>query len=90
VEDVIYAIPGVSQCAVIGMPHERWGEQVHAVIAMAPGADLTEEAVVAHCRAHIARYKCPRSVDLRAEPLPLSGANKINKPLLRKQLQTPD
>jgi len=90
VEDVIYAIPGVSQCAVIGMPHERWGEQVHAVIAMAPGADLTEETVVAHCRARIARYKCPRSVDLRTEPLPLSGANKINKPLLRKQLQTPD
>lgn len=89
VEDVICSLPGVSQCAVIGMPHPRWGEQVHAIIAMAPGADLTEEAVIAHCRSRIAGYKCPRSVDLRTEPLPLSGANKINKPLLRKSVQAP-
>lgn len=83
VEDVLYAFPGVSQCAVIGIPDERWGETVHAIIAAAPGADITEDALIDHCRTHIARYKCPRSIDLRSEPLPLSGANKINKPLLR-------
>lgn len=87
VEDVICQLPGVAQCAVIGRPHERWGEQVHAVISVRPGFDLTGEAVIAHCRARIAAYKCPRSVDLRSEPLPLSGANKVNKPLLRQQLR---
>lgn len=83
VEDVLYAFPGVSQCAVIGIPDARWGETVHAIIAVASGADVTEDALVAHCRSRIARYKCPRTIDLRTEPLPLSGANKINKPLLR-------
>ncbi len=83
VEDTIYAFPGVSQCAVIGIPDERWGEAVHAIVAPREGAAIDATALLAHCRERIARYKCPRSFDIRREPLPLSGANKINKPVLR-------
>ncbi len=83
VEDVIYAYPGVSQCAVIGVPDARWGEAVHAIVAARDGADIDPDALIAHCRARIAHYKCPRTIEMRREPLPLSGANKINKPALR-------
>ena len=83
VEAAVYSYPGVAQCAVIGIPHERWGEAVHAIVAPSPGARLDAEAIIAHCRTRIAAYKCPRSVDVRTEPLPLSGANKISKPALR-------
>ena len=83
VEEVIYAYPGVSQCAVIGIPDERWGEAVHAIVTARAGAALSEAALIAHCRENIARYKCPRSIEIRAEALPLSAANKISKPALR-------
>ncbi|HWS76084.1 MAG TPA: long-chain-fatty-acid--CoA ligase [Quisquiliibacterium sp.] len=83
VEAAIYSHPGVAQCAVIGIPHERWGEAVHAIVSPSPGAVLDPDAIIAHCRTLIAAYKCPRSVEVRTEPLPLSGANKISKPALR-------
>ena len=63
------------------------GERVHAVIALKPGQTTTEAAVVAHCRQLVAGYKCPTSVSLRTEPLPLSGAGKVLKTMLRKELQ---
>jgi len=83
VEEVIYAYPGVSQCAVIGIPDERWGEAVYAIVAPRAGGELSEAAIIAHCREKIAHYKCPRRVEIRTEALPLSAANKINKPALR-------
>ena len=87
VENAIYQHPAVAMCAVIGVPDERWGERVHAVIALKPGQMTTDAEVVAHCRQLIAGYKCPRTVTLRAEPLPLSGAGKVLKTVLRKELQ---
>ena len=83
VEDTIYAFAGVSQCAVIGVPDERWGEAVHAIVVAREGVELSEGELLAHCRARIAHYKCPRRIEIRQEALPLSGANKINKPALR-------
>jgi long-chain acyl-CoA synthetase len=83
VEEAVYSFPGVAQCAVIGVPDERWGERVHAIVAASEGRTIDEEALVAHCRARIAGYKCPRSVEIRTEPLPMSGANKIDKPAMR-------
>lgn len=83
VEESVYSFPGVAQCAVIGVPDERWGERVHAIVTASEGRTIDQDALVAHCRARIAGYKCPRSVEIRAEPLPLSGANKIDKPGLR-------
>jgi len=88
VENAIYSLPGVSQCAVIGAPHPRWGETVHAVVVPAQGAQVESAEVIAHCRTLIAGYKCPRSVEIRHEPLPLSGANKIDKRALRAAYRT--
>lgn len=84
VENAICSHPDVAQCAVIGIPDPRWGEAVHAIVVPRTGADrLTPEAIIAHCRPLIAGYKCPRSVDIHAEPLPQSSVNKIDKATLR-------
>ncbi len=84
VENAVGSHPEVLQCAVIAIPHPKWGEAVHAVVVRRPGSSLTEADITAHCRAMIADYKCPRSVAFRDEPLPLSSANKVNKEMLRK------
>jgi len=84
VENAISLIPGVAEVAVIGVPDERWGERVHAIIVPRPGSNLVAEEVMEHCRQQIAGYKCPRSVDFRHEPMPLSGAGKILKRELRE------
>ncbi|MDF2233628.1 long-chain fatty acid--CoA ligase [Albimonas sp. CAU 1670] len=83
VENALAQHPAVAQAAVIGIPHEHWGEQVHAVVYAAPGATAAEAELIEHCRALIAHYKCPRSIEIRSEPLPLSGAGKILKRDLR-------
>jgi long-chain acyl-CoA synthetase len=84
VENAISLMPGVGEVAVIGVPDERWGERVHAIIVPRSGVALTEDEVMAHCREQIAGYKCPKSVDFRNAPLPLSGAGKILKRELRE------
>ena len=87
VENAIYQHPAVAMCAVIGVPDEQWGERVHAVIALKPGQTTSEAEIVAHCRRLIAGYKCPRTVTLRTAPLQLSGAGKVLKTVLRRELQ---
>ncbi len=84
VENAISLMEGVGEVAVIGVPDERWGERVHAIIVPKRGANLTAEAVMEHCRGQIAGYKCPRSVEFRDTPLPLSGAGKVLKRELRE------
>jgi long-chain acyl-CoA synthetase len=84
VENAIGAHPAVLQCAVIGIPHPKWGEAVHAVVVRSEGTAISEADIIAHCRAVIADYKCPRSVEFHAAPLPLSSVNKVNKQLLRQ------
>jgi len=84
VEGAIYQHPAVQECAVIGIPSEQWGEAVLAVVVPKEGATVTGEEIIAHCRTLIAGYKLPRSVELRQEPLPVSGAGKILKTDLRK------
>ncbi len=83
VENAIAQHPDVAQCAVIGIPSERWGEQVHAVVVPRPDAEPTPEAVIAFCRTLLGGFKCPRSVEIRDTPLPLSGAGKVLKRDLR-------
>ena len=83
VEAAIYAFPGVSQCAVIGIPDQRWGEAVHALVVPRDGVVLSERELLVHCRASIAHYKCPRKIEIRQIALPLSGTNKIDKRALR-------
>ena len=84
VENAISLMPGVAEVAVIGIPDAKWGESVHAVIVLCATANLTAEAVIEHCRTRIAGYKCPRSVEFRDTPLPLSGAGKVLKRELRE------
>mgnify|MGYP001107959930 CR=1 FL=1 len=84
VENAIYQHPSVSMCAVIGIPDEKWGETVHAIVVPKPDQAVTEQAIIEHCRGLIAGYKCPRSVEFRQEALPISGAGKIMKAKLRE------
>ncbi|MCK9687497.1 acyl-CoA synthetase [Scleromatobacter humisilvae] len=83
VENALARHPSVAACAVIGIPDERWGETVHAVIVAKPGSDVAGDELIAHCRTLIAGYKCPRSVAF-VDQLPLSGAGKVLKAVLRE------
>lgn len=84
VEQAIYKHPAVEQCAVIGIPSDQWGEQVHAIVVPKTGQSVTEAELIAHCKEWIAGYKCPRSIEFRHEALPLSGVSKVLKNELRK------
>lgn len=83
VESAISSHPSVAEVAVIGIPDEKWGEAVHAIIVPKQGAEITLDAVVETCRPLIANYKLPRSISLRDTPLPVSGAGKVLKRDLR-------
>jgi long-chain acyl-CoA synthetase len=82
VENVLARHPAVALAAVIGVPHEQWGEAVHAVVVRKPGAQVDAEQLRLHCREFIAGYKCPKTVEFRDE-LPLSAAGKVLKRQLR-------
>ncbi len=83
VEDALYGHPAVAECAVIGIPSEQWGEAVHAEVVLKAGAEVSEADLIAHCKARIAGFKCPRSLVIRTGELPKSGAGKILKTELR-------
>jgi len=84
VENAIATHPDVLQVAVIGIPHDTWGEQVHAIVVPQPGAEPDTAELMRHARTTIAGYKVPKSMELRSEPLPMSGAMKPLKRELRK------
>jgi acyl-CoA synthetase (AMP-forming)/AMP-acid ligase II len=84
VENAISTHPAVAQVAVIGVPHDVWGEAVHAVVVLREAAEATAEEIIGHCRDVIANYKIPKSVSFRRDPLPLSGAMKVLKRELRE------
>jgi long-chain acyl-CoA synthetase len=82
VEDVIHQLPAVADCAVVGEPSERRGEDVKAFVVLKEGCSLNEEELLSHCRAHLGSYKVPRTV-VFAHDLPRSGTGKILKRALR-------
>jgi acyl-CoA synthetase (AMP-forming)/AMP-acid ligase II len=84
VEDVLYSYPAVLEAAVFGVPDEKWGEAVKAVISVRSGMKVTEEEIIEHCRKHLASYKKPKSVDFIKE-LPKSPFGKI----WRRKLKEP-
>ena len=84
VENALYEHAGILEAAVIGVPDERWGEAVHAIVVPREDATLSEEDVIAHCRSLIAGYKVPKTVVFHSDPLPKSGPGKILKAELRK------
>jgi long-chain acyl-CoA synthetase len=84
VESAIYGHPDVAEVAVIGVPDEKWGEAVKAVVALKPGASPDPESIIAFARTRIAGFKAPKSVDF-IEALPRNASGKI----LRKDLREP-
>jgi acyl-CoA synthetase (AMP-forming)/AMP-acid ligase II len=84
VENALISHDAVQDVAVIGIPHEEWGEAVHAIVVLHEGRSATGDELTAHCRERIAGYKLPKSFSFRTEPLPLSGAGKVLKTELRK------
>jgi len=83
VEQALYQLPEVSECAVVGIPDEVYGEALFAAIVPAPGKTLSEELIIEHCRARIAGYKIPRQMAFVRE-LPKSAMGKILKSELRR------
>jgi acyl-CoA synthetase (AMP-forming)/AMP-acid ligase II len=82
VEDCLYQHPAVAEVAVIGVPHERWGETVKALVVLRDGQPATEADLMGHCRDRMAHYKCPTSVEVR-EALPRTATGKLQKFKLR-------
>jgi fatty-acyl-CoA synthase len=82
VEEIIYGVDAVSEVAVIGVPHPYWIEEVVAVIVRRSGQTLTEDEVIAHCRAHLAGFKVPKRV-VFLEALPKNPSGKVLKRDLR-------
>jgi acyl-CoA synthetase (AMP-forming)/AMP-acid ligase II len=82
VEDAVFSHPAVAEVCVIGVPDEKWGETVKALVVLAPGAQATEAELIEHCRGLLAHYKCPTSVELREE-LARTATGKLQKFKLR-------
>jgi long-chain acyl-CoA synthetase len=76
VEEIIVQHPAVAQVVVVGAPDDYWGEAVHAVVVLEPGAELTAAEIISFCGEHLAGYKKPKAVDFVAE-LPVSGYGKV-------------
>lgn len=94
VEDALYTHPAVLEATVFGIPDDRWGEAVHAVVVLRDGppdddrGTVDADTLITHCRSLIAGYKAPRSVEFRTEPLPKSGPGKVLKRQLRQPFWT--
>jgi acyl-CoA synthetase (AMP-forming)/AMP-acid ligase II len=82
VEDVLFSHPAVAEVCVIGVPHEKWGETVKALVVLAPGASATEDDLIEHCRSKVAHFKCPTSVEFR-DVLARTATGKLQKFKLR-------
>jgi acyl-CoA synthetase (AMP-forming)/AMP-acid ligase II len=83
VEDCLYQHPDVAEAAVVGVPDERWGETVKALVVLADGARTDEASIIGHCRERLAHYKCPTSVEFRTS-LPRTATGKLQKFRLRE------
>jgi acyl-CoA synthetase (AMP-forming)/AMP-acid ligase II len=83
VEDAIFSHPKVAEVAVIGIPDDKWGELVTALVVLVPGEALTEDEVIAWTRSKLAGYKCPKKVEFRTE-LARTATGKLQKFKLRE------
>jgi acyl-CoA synthetase (AMP-forming)/AMP-acid ligase II len=84
VENVLYMHPAILECAVVGVPDEKWGEAVKGVVVLKQGNTANEQEIIRFCKDRIAHYKAPKSIDF-IEALPRTGSGKIQKKGLRDQ-----
>ena len=82
VEDVLFSHPSVGEAAVIGVPDDKWGETIKALVVLAQGETVEEQALIDHCRDQLAHFKCPTSVEFRDE-LARTATGKLQKFKLR-------
>jgi fatty-acyl-CoA synthase len=82
VENVLYSHPAILECAVIGIPDQKWGEAVKGFVVLKSGQRATEEEIIQFCKERLAHYKAPKSIDF-IEALPRTGSGKIHKKGLR-------
>jgi fatty-acyl-CoA synthase len=83
VEQAILAHPDVLDCAVIGVPHEKWGERPKAFVTLNPGATTDAAEIIAFSRGRLAHYKCPDAIEFGL--LPRTSTGKVQKFVLREQ-----
>ena len=84
IEEVLRRHDAVAEVAVIGIPDEKWGETVKALVILKPGKKSTQEELISHCRSHVAGFKCPKSVEFCAR-FPWTGFGKVAKNELRDE-----
>jgi acyl-CoA synthetase (AMP-forming)/AMP-acid ligase II len=84
VENVLYAHPSVFEVAIIGVPDEKWGEAVKAIIVLKEGELATEDEIIGFCKDRMAHFKAPKSVDFQPS-LPKTGSGKIAKVVLKEE-----
>ena len=84
VENVIYMHPAILECAVVGVPDQKWGEAVKGIVVLRPGQKATAQEIIQFCKERMTHYKAPKSIDF-IEALPRTGSGKIHKKGLRDQ-----
>ncbi|RJG01599.1 AMP-binding protein [Noviherbaspirillum sedimenti] len=85
VEDILYRHEAVAAAAVVAMPDEKWGEVPVAFVELRDERDISEDALIAHCREHLAHFKCPKRIVLH--PIPKTATGKIQKNVLREAIR---
>ncbi|MGH9041711.1 MAG: AMP-binding protein, partial [Acidimicrobiia bacterium] len=83
VEQAVARHPAVLECAVVAVPDEKWGERPKAFVTLKPGEQATEDDIIAFCREHLARFKCPAAVEFT--DLPKTSTGKVQKFVLREK-----
>ncbi|UCH20877.1 MAG: acyl--CoA ligase [Deltaproteobacteria bacterium] len=86
VENCLNSHPGVQNSAVVGIPHDIWGEAVCAMVTLAQGCEVSPPELIDHCKQHLARYKAPKKIEITAQ-LPTSPAGKVLRREVRRQLR---
>jgi acyl-CoA synthetase (AMP-forming)/AMP-acid ligase II len=78
VENILYMHPAILECAVVGVPDQKWGEAVRGIVVLKPGEKASEGEIIQFCKERVAHYKAPKSIDF-IDSLPRTGSGKIHK-----------